>query len=166
VTALLPMCSSAVLQLIIDTDWHHGWVYERGNWPPHPPRYPHGPPPAAQAISWTGYDLNTALLPAQKRLHAFLHARGVATALNLHLPPYVRQSGGVQYVDSAYERFARALGLDADEGETILADYTNQTWAAAFFEHVMQPLFIGLDVDFPWTDWQQGEWCVERAPRL
>ena len=83
---------------VIDTDWHHGWAYERG-FPPHPPRFPHGPPPLAHPIPWTGFDVNEAMLPAAHRLHAYLHARGVATGLNLHLPPYVHQSGGVQVRD-------------------------------------------------------------------
>jgi hypothetical protein len=144
--------------LIIDTDWHKGWVHERGDWPAYPPRFPHSPPPEALPISWTGFDVNTALLPAEQRLHAFLHSRGVATALNLHLPPYVRESGGVQYTDSAYRPLAEALGLDADAGRTILGDYSNRTWASAFFEHVLQPLLVGLEVDFAWPDWQQGEW--------
>lgn len=69
---------------VLDTDWHMGWTHER-SWPAHPPRYPDGPPPNANAIQWTGWDVNTALLPAAKRLHDFLHARGVATAWNLHV---------------------------------------------------------------------------------
>ena len=63
-----------------------------------------------------------------------------------------------QYIDSAYPALAAALGLDADAGLPILGDYSNQTWAAAFFSLALRPLIVGHNVDFAWPDWQQGEW--------
>lgn len=142
---------------ILDTDWHMGWTYERG-FPPHPPRFPDGPPPTAFPIQWTGWDVNEALLPVVARLHQHLHARGVATGWNFHLPPFVQKSGGVQYTDSVYRPLSAALGLDADAGLPILGDYSNQTWTDIFFSHAVRPLLVGRDVDFAWPDWQQGEW--------
>jgi hypothetical protein len=132
---------------VIDTDWHHGWKHEKSGWPAAPPAWPDGPPPDAQAISWTGWDINSDLLPAAKRLHAYLHDRGVATMFNLHLPPYVKQSGGVQYIDSAYAPLAAALGHDTSRGATILGDYSNLTWVRAFFDIAVAPVLVGLDVD-------------------
>jgi alpha-glucosidase (family GH31 glycosyl hydrolase) len=142
---------------VLDTDWHMGWWHAHG-FPPHPPRYPEGTPPNAHAIQWTGWDVNEHLLPAVKRLHAHIHARGVATGWNFHLPPYVGFSGGVQYVDSVYKELCAALGLEWEEGEPVLGDYSNKTWSEAFFRVAMVPLLVGLDVDFAWPDWQQGEW--------
>jgi hypothetical protein len=76
--------------------------------------------------------VNEALLPVVARLHEHLHARGVATGWNFHLPPYVEKSGGVQYTDSVYRAlcgafpaqtaFLRAemlrLGFDPDDTTT------------------------------------------------
>jgi len=134
---------------VLDTDWHMGWWYSHG-FPPHPPRYPDSLPPHAHAISWTGWDVNTHLLPAVKKLHAYLHTRGVATGWNFHLPPYVHMSGGVQYTDSVYRELCAQLGLDADEGAPVLGDYSNKTWTSIFFKLALEPLLVGLDVDFSW----------------
>jgi hypothetical protein len=142
---------------VLDTDWHMGWWHEHG-WPAHPPRFPDGPPPDAHPIQWTGWDVNEHLLPAVARLHAHLHARGVATGWNFHLPPYVHKSGGVQYVDSVYRPLAAALGLDGDAGLPILGDYSNKSWVEPFFRIAVERLLVGMDVDFAWPDWQQGEW--------
>ena len=142
---------------VLDTDWHMGWWHAKG-FPAHPPRYPDAPPPLAHAIQWTGWDVNKHLLPEVRRLHAHLHARGVATGWNFHLPPYVSHSGGVQYTDSVYVALCEALGLDWEEGRPVLGDYSNKTWTAAFLRLAMEPLLVGLDVDFAWPDWQQGEW--------
>jgi len=126
-----------------------GWWYSHG-FPPHPPRYPTSTPPHAHAIQWTGWDVNAHLLPAVKKLHAYLHARGVATGWNFHLPPYVHMSGGVQYTDSVYRELCGALGLDADEGLPVLGDYSNKTWTKIFFKLALEPLLVGMDVDFAW----------------
>ena len=91
-----------------------------------------------------------AMYPAVQDMLAHLHARGVRTMWNLH--PHF----GLQFYDKLYDEFAEALGrrADAAEGRPLLGDFTNRTWAEAFFALPIARL-QALGIDAWWIDWQQ-----------
>ncbi len=98
---------------------------------------------------WTGYTWNRALIPDPPGLLAALHQRGTKVTLNLH------PADGVRAHEEAYEKFARAMGVDPTAREPIPFDCTDPLFMKNYFELLHHPL-EAQGVDFWWIDWQQG----------
>ncbi len=116
---------------IIDMDWH---VTQTGN----------------ASSGWTGYTWNRDLFPDPRGFLAFLHERGLRTALNLH------PADGIHPHEDAYPAMARRMGIDPASGEPVPHDLTDPAFAAAYFEVLHHPQEAD-GVDFWWLDWQQGD---------
>ncbi|MBN9387244.1 MAG: DUF5110 domain-containing protein [Chloroflexi bacterium] len=100
--------------------------------------------------SWTGYSWNRELFPDPEGFLRWVHDHGLRTTLNLH------PADGVQAFEDAYEGFARALGIDPAERQTIPFRITDKKFVQHYFEQLHHPMEEG-GVDFWWMDWQQGE---------
>jgi alpha-glucosidase (family GH31 glycosyl hydrolase) len=116
---------------IIDMDWHIVKnPYTRG---------------------WTGYIWNKELFPEPDQFIAWLHGKGLKTALNLH------PADGIQPHEQRYKEMAEYLGFDPDKQEPIEFDITNCDFINGYFEVLHNPMEDRDGVDFWWIDWQQGQ---------
>lgn len=97
---------------------------------------------------WTGYTWNRELWPEPEQFIAWLHSKGLRTALNLH------PSDGVGTHESQYEQMAAMLGQDPKEGEAVAFDIASPRFAQAYFDLLHHP-YEKMGVDFWWMDWQQ-----------
>jgi alpha-glucosidase (family GH31 glycosyl hydrolase) len=115
---------------IVDMDWH---ITQTGN----------------ASVGWTGYTWNTALFPDPPGLIAWLHAKGLKMALNLH------PADGIFPHEAQYRQLAEAMGIDPETNEPIPFDITNPLFTEAYFTILHHP-HEADGVDFWWMDWQQG----------
>ena len=116
---------------IIDMDWH---IVETGN----------------ASRGWTGYTWNRKLWPRPYEFIAWLHAKGLKTALNLH------PADGVYPHEDAYPEMARAMGIDPQSGEPVPFDIADPKFTHYYFRILHHPM-EAQGVDFWWMDWQQGK---------
>src|SRR3954452_9345715 len=79
---------------IVDMDWH---ITQTGS----------------RSVGWTGYTWNTTLFPDPQGFIAWLHAKGLKTALNLH------PADGVFPHEAQYRQMAEALGIDPASSESV-----------------------------------------------
>ena len=115
---------------IVDMDWH---IVQTGN----------------QSVGWTGYTWNTDLFPNPRGMIAWMHARGLKMALNLH------PADGIFPHEAQYRQLAEIMGVDPDSNEPIPFDITNPLFTEAYFTVLHHP-HEADGVDFWWMDWQQG----------
>ena len=115
---------------IVDMDWH---IVQTGN----------------QSVGWTGYTWNEDLFPDPPGFMAWLHAKGLKTALNLH------PADGVHPHEAEYSPMAEIMGIDSETQEPVPFDITNPVFTEAYFELLHHPK-EAEGVDFWWMDWQQG----------
>jgi alpha-glucosidase (family GH31 glycosyl hydrolase) len=115
---------------IVDMDWH---ITQTDGW----------------SVGWTGYTWNTELFPDPQGFIAWLHAKGLKTALNLH------PADGVFSHETQYAQMAEALSVDPAAGEPIAFDIANPAFTDAYFRILHHP-HEADGVDFWWLDWQQG----------
>lgn len=115
---------------IVDMDWH---LTETGN----------------ASSGWTGYTWNRALFPEPEGFLAWLHAKGLKTALNLH------PADGVHPHEAQYPAMVAALGLTPAADEPVPFDISDPAFMRAYFELLHHP-HEAAGVDFWWMDWQQG----------
>ena len=100
--------------------------------------------------SWTGYTWNRELFPDPPAFLEWVHEKGLRATLNLH------PAQGVQQFEEIYPRFAEAMEVDADTGETIPFRITDKKFVKSYFE-LLHHSMEDDGVDFWWVDWQQGE---------
>jgi hypothetical protein len=63
-------------------------------------------------------------------------------------------AAGVQFHETVFPAFSRAIGQDPAAGKTIEFDIANRTWADIYFREVIKPLEdVGVNLD--WEDFQQ-----------
>lgn len=115
---------------IVDMDWH---ITQTGN----------------ECTGWTGYTWNRELFPDPDSFIAFLHSKGLKTALNLH------PAEGVHAHEEAYYEIAKCMGMDPEEKLPVPFDLANPLFAEAYFRILHHPE-EKRGVDFWWLDWQQG----------
>lgn len=123
---------------VIDMDWHVVDV------------------PAEYGSGWTGFTWNTDLFPDPEAFLAQLHARGLATMLNLH------PADGVRVFESAYPALAKALDVEPDNGQTIAFSPDDSDFMVAYMREVLEPL-EAEGVDTWWVDWQQGTFSATQG---
>ncbi len=123
---------------IIDMDWH---ITETGN----------------ACSGWTGFTWNRELWPDPESFIAWLHEKGLRTALNVH------PAEGVHPHEAMYEEMARDMGIDPATQEPVPFDIADPRFAQSYFQRIFHPL-EEQGVDFWWMDWQQGE--MSRLPGL
>ena len=123
---------------IIDMDWH---ITQTGN----------------ACSGWTGYTWNRDLFPDPEGFIAWLHNKGLRTALNLH------PAEGVHPHEAAYEEMARAVGIDPASRQPVPFDIADPAFAEAYFRILHHPM-EAAGIDFWWLDWQQG--TLTRLPGL
>lgn len=115
---------------IVDMDWH---IVETGN----------------QSVGWTGYTWNRELFPDPKDFIAWLHEKGLRTALNLH------PADGVFPHEEQYEQMAEWMGIDRASQDPVPFDIGDPRFAEAYFAILHHP-YEADGLDFWWLDWQQG----------
>ncbi len=115
---------------IVDMDWH---ITQTGN----------------AASGWTGYTWNRELFPDPEAFFAWLHAKGLKTALNLH------PADGVFPHETQYAEMARAVGINPETQAPVAFDIADRAFTDAYFRLLHHPL-EAQGVDFWWMDWQQG----------
>lgn len=115
---------------IIDMDWH---ITDTGS----------------AASGWTGYTWNRDLWPDPYRFIAWLHQKGLRTAMNLH------PADGVWPHEEQYPAMARAMGIDPASQKPVPFDIADPAFANAYFDVLHHPM-EERGVDFWWIDWQQG----------
>jgi alpha-glucosidase (family GH31 glycosyl hydrolase) len=115
---------------IVDMDWH---ITQTGN----------------QSVGWTGYTWNNQLFPEPSALIAWLHAKGLKTALNLH------PADGVFPHETQYQQMAAQMGIDPASHDPVPFDISDPQFADAYFTLLHHP-YEADGVDFWWVDWQQG----------
>ena len=115
---------------IVDMDWH---IVKTGN----------------QSVGWTGYTWNKELFPDPKAFIAWLHGKGLKTALNLH------PADGVFPHEAQYKQMAEAVGIDPESQDPVPFDISDPAFADAYFTRLHHP-HEADGVDFWWLDWQQG----------
>ncbi len=98
---------------------------------------------------WTGYTWNRELIPDPDGLLAWIHAKGLKTALNLH------PADGVGAHEGVYPEFAHAMGVDPASRERIPFRITDKRFTENYFKLLHHPM-EEQGVDFWWMDWQQG----------
>lgn len=106
---------------------------------------------------WTGYTWDKAAYPNYTGMLAWMHAQGIATAVNLH------DAEGVMPFEAAYPAMAAANGINSSASVTVPFDITNKTYADSLHALVLQPI-ADDGIDFWWTDWQQGLPGVSHVP--
>lgn len=99
---------------------------------------------------WTGYTWNKELFPDPAGFIAWLHDKGLKTALNLH------PADGVAPHEDHYVEMAKKMGLNPAEQKPIPFAISDPNFAQAYFSELHHPL-EKEGVDFWWMDWQQGE---------
>lgn len=99
---------------------------------------------------WTGYSPNTELFPDFKAFLKELNAMKLAVTMNLH------PAQGIRPYEDCYEEFARYMGRDPSEKETIGFSLKNRKFIEAYFDVALRP-FEKDGVRFWWIDWQQGK---------
>ena len=97
---------------------------------------------------WTGYTWDRRLFPDPKAFLKSLHDRDLKVTLNLH--PH----DGVRAYETNYENFARRMGVNAENGDTVQFDASDPKHMKAYLEEILHPL-EDEGVDFWWLDWQQ-----------
>lgn len=125
---------------VVDMDWH---LVEEVD-----PKYGSG---------WTGYTWNKKLFPDPKEFMAWLHEHGLKVTLNVH------PADGIRAYEEAYERVARAMGMDPGEGRAVEFDPADPKFMEVYLKVLHHPM-EEEGVDFWWLDWQQG--TVTKIPGL
>lgn len=97
---------------------------------------------------WGGFSFDRRLFPFPADTLAYLKARGLGVALNLH------DATGVNEWEDAFGALARFLRLPNGTAAVPL-NLVNATIAYAVEDIVLGSL-LGMGVDFFWPDWQQG----------
>jgi len=115
---------------IVDMDWH---ITNTGN----------------ECSGWTGYSWNKDLFPDPEGFIAFLHSKGLKTALNLH------PAEGIHPHEAMYPKMAARLGIDPQLQEPIKFEIADADFTEAYFEVLHHP-YESMGIDFWWIDWQQG----------
>jgi hypothetical protein len=88
------------------------------------------------------------LFPDSLHFARYLARRGVRLMFNHH------HAAGVQFHETVFPAFSRAIGQDPAAGKTIEFDIANRTWADIYFREVIKPLEdVGVNLD--WEDFQQ-----------
>jgi len=123
---------------IIDMDWH---ITETGN----------------ASTGWTGYTWNKKLWPDPYGFIAWLHSKGLRTAMNLH------PAEGIWPHEEQYAQMAEAMGIDPASGQPVPFDIADPTFTEAYFRILHHPM-EARGVDFWWMDWQQG--TLSKLPGL
>jgi len=98
---------------------------------------------------WTGWTWQPLLFPAPAALFSAASRRGIAVNLNSH------PADGVAFDETAYPAMARAVGVDPSTTLPVTFDPANQSYVAAFLEHVQRPI-DDLGLAFWWQDFQHG----------
>jgi len=98
---------------------------------------------------WTGYSWNKRLFPDYKKFLAKIKEKNLKITLNLH------PAGGVRWWEDCYEDMAKAMGVDAENGEMVKFDIANTEFINAYFSKIHKP-YEEDGVAFWWIDWQQG----------
>jgi alpha-glucosidase (family GH31 glycosyl hydrolase) len=124
---------------VLDMDWHLVDIDPR-----------HG-------SGWTGYSWNRHLFPDPPAFLAALHARGLATTLNVH------PAEGVHAHEERYAAMATRVGVDPAGGLPIDFDPADPAFLESYLEELHHPR-EAEGVDFWWLDWQQGG--TTRIPEL
>ena len=123
--------------------------------------------PLDSPYSWNGWDWNRDLYPDPKGFVDWLHARGIATYLNIHPsigdrdPRWAeaqRTSGGLEPANRTSCGY-----FMADPGECAVFDWTNQAHLDAYW--ALHEPFERDGIDFWWLDWCCDE-SRARAPGL
>jgi len=112
--------------------------------------YPRGlPNPYGVTVEgWTGHSVYPYLFPDSLHFARYLARRGVRLMFNHH------HAAGVQFHETVFPAFSRAIGQNPAEGKTIEFDIANRTWADIYFREVIKPLEdVGVNLD--WEDFQQ-----------
>jgi alpha-glucosidase (family GH31 glycosyl hydrolase) len=123
--------------------------------------------------TWTGYSIDSTLLPDPVDTLSALHARGLATSMNIH------DAQGLGSFETQFSRLAVEKGWHPGQPlpppsvlqpypntvpgdsharplkDSIGIDFVNKTSVYAFEDTVMR-LLSDLGFDIPWIDWQQG----------
>ena len=100
--------------------------------------------------AWGGYAWDTGRYPDPRALLAALHARGLATGINLHDADGVTRASN----PALYDAFVAALGAPPGVDAVPFA-VGNRSYADALQRVLLDPLVAG-GVDVAWTDFQQG----------
>ncbi|GLX67239.1 glycoside hydrolase family 31 protein [Paenibacillus glycanilyticus] len=116
---------------VIDMDWHITKI---------DPKYGSG---------WTGYTWNKELFPDPQGFMGWLHDQNLKVTLNLH------PADGVRPSEAMYPEMKAALGIEGERNPMIPFDFTDPTFADAYFKVLHHP-YEEMGVDFWWIDWQQG----------
>ncbi len=98
---------------------------------------------------WTGYSWNKRLFPDYKKFLKKIQEKNLKITLNLH------PAGGVRWWEECYEDVAKAMGVDAENGEWVKFDIANTDFINAYFSKIHKP-YENDGVAFWWVDWQQG----------
>lgn len=117
---------------VVDMDWHLVDDVD--------PKYGSG---------WTGYTWNRKFFPDPKRFMDWLHAHGMKITLNVH------PADGVRAFEDAYERVAKAMGMNPADEFPVQFDPADPKFMEIYFRELLHPL-EEEGVDFWWVDWQQG----------
>lgn len=115
---------------IIDMDWH---ITKTGNF----------------SSGWTGYTWNRELFPDPQGFLAWLHEKGLKTALNLH------PADGVHPHEADYPAMAAAMGIDPESKAPVPFDIADPHFTKQYFDILHHPK-EKEGIDFWWMDWQQG----------
>ena len=98
---------------------------------------------------WTGYSWNKRLFPDYRSFLQKIKNKNLKITLNLH------PAGGIRWWEDCYEDVAKAMGVDAENGEWVKFDIANTDFINAYFSKVHKP-YEDDGVAFWWIDWQQG----------
>lgn len=104
---------------------------------------------AKYGSGWTGYTWNKKMFPNHVEFLRWLHEQGMKVSLNVH------PADGIRAYEEAYPRVAKAMGMDPEDGKTVLFDPTSTHFMKVYFEELHHPM-EEEGVDFWWLDWQQG----------
>ncbi len=98
---------------------------------------------------WTGYTWNKRLFPDYKEFLRKIKEKNLKITLNLH------PAGGIRWWEDCYNDVAKAMGVDAENGEWVKFDIANTDFINTYFSKIHKP-FENDGVSFWWIDWQQG----------
>lgn len=98
---------------------------------------------------WTGYSWNKRLFPDYRSFLQKIKDKNLKITLNLH------PADGIRWWEDCYADMAKAMGVDAENGEWVKFDIANTDFINAYFSKVHKP-YEDDGVAFWWIDWQQG----------
>ena len=111
---------------IIDMDWH---ITKTGN----------------ASRGWTGYTWNGELWPDPYGFIAWLHSKGLRTAMNLH------PAAGVWPHEEQHAAMVKAMGVDPGSKLPVLFDIADPTFANAYFRSCTIPWSRKASISGGWT---------------